>query len=111
MNDTLEETLAGTPLLPGHAAPLNATDPNGERITAHLRSSGNHRYTTVPITCLSSHRCYVDWTVKACRGHDVYSQNFFACEVLHRVRRIAALTFPLAARKRLPKGGIRYALP
>src|SRR5690348_16001559 len=92
MNYTLEEMLAEALLLPGHAASLNAADSNGERITAHLRSSGNHRYTTVPITCLSSHRCYADRTVRACRGHDVYSQNFFTCEVLHRVQRIAALT-------------------
>jgi transposase len=35
----------------------------GERIAAHLRSSGNHRHTTVPAHMPSSHRRYADWTV------------------------------------------------
>src|SRR5471032_122968 len=35
----------------------------GERVAAHLRSSGNHRHTTVPEHMPSSHRRYADWTV------------------------------------------------
>jgi transposase len=35
----------------------------GERIAAHLRSSGNHRHTTVPAHMPSSHRRYAGWTV------------------------------------------------
>ena len=36
----------------------------GERIAAHLRSSGNHRHTTVSDHMPSSHRRYADWTVE-----------------------------------------------
>ena len=39
----------------------------GERIAAHLRSSGNHRHTTVPEHMPSSHRRYADWTVARIR--------------------------------------------
>ena len=39
----------------------------GERIAAHLRSSGNHRHTTVPEHMPSSHRRYADWTVERIR--------------------------------------------
>jgi transposase len=35
----------------------------GERIAAHLRASGNHRYSTVSEHMPSSHRRYADWTV------------------------------------------------
>ncbi len=40
----------------------------GERIAAHLRSSGNHRHTTVPEHMPSSHRRYADWTIERIRG-------------------------------------------
>ena len=33
----------------------------------HLRSSGNHRHTTVPEHMPSSHRRYADWTVERIR--------------------------------------------
>ena len=39
----------------------------GERIAVHLRSSGNHRHTTVPDHMPSSHRRYADWTVERIR--------------------------------------------
>jgi len=40
----------------------------GERIAAHLRSSGNHRHTTLAEHMPSSHRRYADWTVERIRG-------------------------------------------
>jgi transposase len=39
----------------------------GERVAAHLRSSGNHWHTTVPEHMPSSHRRYADWTVERIR--------------------------------------------
>src|ERR1700761_3549664 len=39
----------------------------GERIAAHLRSSGNHRHTTLADHMPSSHRRYADWTVERIR--------------------------------------------
>jgi transposase len=39
----------------------------GERIAAHLRSSGNGRHTTVPDHMPSSHRRYADWTIERIR--------------------------------------------
>jgi transposase len=39
----------------------------GERIAAHLRSSGNHRHTTVADHMPSSHRRYADWTIERIR--------------------------------------------
>jgi transposase len=39
----------------------------GERIAAHVRSSGNHRLTTVADHMPSSHRRYADWTVERIR--------------------------------------------
>jgi transposase len=39
----------------------------GERVAVHLRSSGNHRHTTVPEHMPSSHRRYADWTVERIR--------------------------------------------
>jgi transposase len=39
----------------------------GERIAAHLRSSGNGKHTTVPEHMPSSHRRYADWTVERIR--------------------------------------------
>jgi transposase len=43
----------------------------GERIAAHLRSSGNHRHTTVADHMPSSHRRYADWTVERIRREAV----------------------------------------
>jgi transposase len=39
----------------------------GERIAAHLRSSGNGRHTTIPEHMPSSHRRYADWTIERFR--------------------------------------------
>jgi transposase len=39
----------------------------GERVAAHLRSSGHHHHTTVPEHMPSSHRRYADWTVERIR--------------------------------------------
>jgi transposase len=39
----------------------------GERIAAHLRSSGNGRHTTVQDHMPSSHRRYADWTIERIR--------------------------------------------
>ncbi len=39
----------------------------GERIAAHLRSSGNGKHTTVPDHMPSSHRRYADWTIERIR--------------------------------------------
>jgi transposase len=39
----------------------------GERIAAHLRSSGNGKHTTVPDHMPSSHRRYADWTIDRIR--------------------------------------------
>jgi len=39
----------------------------GERIAAHLRSSGNGRHTTMPDHMPSSHRRYADWTIERIR--------------------------------------------
>src|SRR6266568_3926209 len=39
----------------------------GERIAAHLRSSGNHKHTTVQEHMPSSHRRYADWTLDRIR--------------------------------------------
>src|SRR5512147_2733379 len=50
----------------------------GERIAAHLRSSGNGRHTTVSEHMPSSHRRYADWTID-------------------RIRRDAALVGPATA--------------
>jgi transposase len=50
----------------------------GERIAAHLRSSGNGKHTTVQDHMPSSHRRYADWTIE-------------------RIRRDAALIGPSAA--------------
>ena len=36
----------------------------GERIAAHLRSSGNGRHTTVSDHMPSSHRRFADWTIE-----------------------------------------------
>jgi transposase len=37
----------------------------GERIAAHLRSSGNHKHTTLPEHMPSSHRRFADWNHRA----------------------------------------------
>ena len=39
----------------------------GERVAAHLRSSGNYRHTTLADHMPSSHRRYADWTVESIR--------------------------------------------
>jgi transposase len=39
----------------------------GERIAAHMRSSGNHKHTTVSDHMPSSHRRYADWTIDRIR--------------------------------------------
>lgn len=39
----------------------------GERIAAHLRSSGNSKHTTIPDHMPSSHRRYADWTIDRIR--------------------------------------------
>ena len=39
----------------------------GERIAAHLRSSGNGKHTTLPDHMPSSHRRYADWTIERIR--------------------------------------------
>jgi len=39
----------------------------GERIAAHLRSSGNHKHSTVPEHMPSSYRRYADWTIDRIR--------------------------------------------
>lgn len=39
----------------------------GERIAAHLRSSGNGKHTTVPEHMPSSHRRFADWTIERIR--------------------------------------------
>jgi transposase len=39
----------------------------GERIAAHLRTSGNGRHTTVPEHMPSSHRRHADWTIERIR--------------------------------------------
>jgi transposase len=41
----------------------------GERIAAHLRSSGNGKHTTVRDHMPSSHRRYADWTIERIRRH------------------------------------------
>jgi transposase len=43
----------------------------GERIAAHLRSSGNGKHTTVPEHMPSSHRRYADWTIDRIRREAV----------------------------------------
>jgi transposase len=40
----------------------------GERIAAHLRSSGNRKHTTVPEHMPSSHRRYAGWTIERIRA-------------------------------------------
>jgi transposase len=39
----------------------------GERIATHLRSSGNHKHTTIPEHMPSSHRRYAGWTIDRIR--------------------------------------------
>src|SRR5262249_57822537 len=39
----------------------------GTRIAAHVRSSGNHKHSTVPEHMPSSHRRYADWTIDRIR--------------------------------------------
>src|SRR5260370_733162 len=39
----------------------------GERVAAHLRSTRNHRHTTIPEHMPSSHRRYADWTLERIR--------------------------------------------
>jgi len=56
----------------------------GERIAAHLRSSGNHKHTTVPDHMPSSHRRYADWTIDRIRRDavNIGSATTALCELI-----------------------------
>ncbi len=61
----------------------------GERIAAHIRSSGNHRHTTIAEHMPSSHRHFADWSIERIRreasavGHSTGT----LCELILEERR------------------------
>jgi transposase len=56
----------------------------GERIAAHLRSSGNHRHTTVQEHMPSSHRRFADWTMERIRreASSVGASTAMLCDLI-----------------------------
>jgi transposase len=56
----------------------------GERIAAHVRSSGNHQHSTVPERMPSSHRRYADWTIDRIRQEaaSIGSATVTLCELI-----------------------------
>jgi len=61
----------------------------GERIAAHLRSSGNHRHTTVQEHMPSSHRRFADWTIERIRREalSVGASTAMLCDLILENRR------------------------
>ena len=61
----------------------------GERIAAHLRSSGNHRHTTTPEHMPSSHRHFADWSIERIRreASAVGHSTGILCELILEERR------------------------
>jgi transposase len=61
----------------------------GERIAAHLRSSGNRRHTTIPEHMPSSHRHFADWSIERIRreASAVGRSTAALCEVILEERR------------------------
>jgi transposase len=100
----------------------------GQRIAAHMRSSGNHRHSTVPEHMPSSHRRYADWTIDRIR-RDAASigpatttlcelilerrphpeQGFRACiGILRLVRPFGVERLEAAAARAIDIGGLSY---
>jgi transposase len=100
----------------------------GERIAAHIRSSGNGRHTTVPEHMPSSHRRYADWTIDRIRRDAARigpataalceqvlerrphpEQGFRAClGILRLVRLYGAARLEAAASRALEIGALGY---
>ena len=61
----------------------------GERIAAHLRSSGNHRHTTIAEHMPSSHRHFADWSIERIRreASAVGHSTGILCELILEERR------------------------
>lgn len=61
----------------------------GERIAAHLRSSGNHRHTTVQEHMPSSHRRFADWTIERIRreASSIGASTAMLCDLILENRR------------------------
>jgi len=61
----------------------------GERIAAHLRSSGNHRHTTLSEHMPSSHRHFADWSIERIRreASAVGHSTGILCELILEERR------------------------
>ena len=61
----------------------------GERIAAHLRSSGNHRHTTTPEHMPSSHRHFADWSIERIRreASAIGQSTGTLCELILEERR------------------------
>jgi transposase len=56
----------------------------GERIAAHIRSSGNHKHTTVKEHMPSSHRRFADWTIERLRRESsaIGTSTAMLCELI-----------------------------
>jgi transposase len=100
----------------------------GERIAAHLRSSGNGRHTTLAEHMPSSHRRYADWTIDRIRRDAALvgpataalceqilerrphpEQGFRAClGILHLVKPFGAVRLEAAAARALEIGTLTY---
>jgi transposase len=100
----------------------------GERIAAHVRSSGNHRHSTVPDHMPSSHRRYADWTIDrirqeaSCIGPATAAlcelilerrphpeQGFRACRgILRLVRSFGSKRLEAAAARAIDIGALSY---
>jgi len=84
----------------------------GERVAAHLRSSGNHRHTTVPEHMPSSHRRYADWTVERIRreASTIGPATAALCELILERRPHPEQGFRLS-RHRAPGAAVRRGSP
>jgi transposase len=100
----------------------------GERIAAHMRTSGNHKHSTVPDHMPSSHRRYADWTIDrirqqaSCIGPATAAlcelilerrphpeQGFRACRgILRLVRSFGSARLEAAAARAIDIGALSY---
>jgi transposase len=100
----------------------------GERIAAHLRSSGNYKHSTIPDHMPSSHRRYADWTIDRIRREAANigpataalcelilerrphpEQGFRACRgILRLLRSFGGERLEAAAARAIEIGGLSY---
>jgi transposase len=85
----------------------------GERIAAHLRSSGNHRHTTVADHMPSSHRRYADWTVERIRSEAaaIGPATAALCELISGAPAAPRTGLPFLSRHRAPGAAVRRQPP